>query len=237
MEKERILEAIRGTAKENGGQPLGRESFATATGIKESDWSGKFWSRWSDVVQEAGFEPNAMNQPRPFAELLKAVADLIKELGRFPTQPEMNLRRKNDPSFPSPDSIRRRMGGRSGIAKFVADFCRDRPEYNGIKVICDSVADQSENKQEDPNCTKGHVYLLCHGRDYKIGRSTDVTRRYRDIGVQMPLETKEIHAIETDDIVGIEAYWHNRFKDKRLKGEWFRLGSEDVKAFKSRKKM
>lgn len=55
MEKQHILNEIRRTAKANGGDPLGRERFLTDTGIKQSDWYGKYWIRWGDAVREAGF--------------------------------------------------------------------------------------------------------------------------------------------------------------------------------------
>ena len=60
MDKDRILSEIRRTAEDNGGVALGRQKFFEATGIKESDWSGKFWVRWSDAVKEAGVTSQEM---------------------------------------------------------------------------------------------------------------------------------------------------------------------------------
>jgi hypothetical protein len=57
------------------------------------------------------------------------------------------------------------------------------------------------------------------GRYYKIGKSNHVGRREYQIGLQLPEPVNAIHSIATDDPDGIEAYWHNRFKSKRAKGE------------------
>ena len=72
---------------------------------------------------------------------------------------------------------------------------------------------------------------------YKLGKAVLVGRRTDQISIQLPAELTLIHSIPTDDAFGIEAYWHKRFKAKNVKGEWFTLTADDVRAFKRRKFM
>jgi hypothetical protein len=60
MDKTHILSEIVRTARENNGVPLGRSRFEKETGIKPSDWFGKYWTKWSEAVVEAGLPPNKM---------------------------------------------------------------------------------------------------------------------------------------------------------------------------------
>ncbi len=75
------------------------------------------------------------------------------------------------------------------------------------------------------------------GPFYKIGKTTNFKQRLGQIKLQLPYAVEVVHTIETDDINGIERYWHKRFADKRANGEWFVLTEADVAAFKSRSRM
>lgn len=68
-----------------------------------------------------------------------------------------------------------------------------------------------------------------------FGGQRDQARRQLDN--QLPEPAATVHVIRTDDPVGIEAYWHARFADRRHNGEWFALTADDVAAFRRRKFM
>lgn len=52
MNKELILNEIKRTAEANGGAPLGQTRFSQDTGIKVTDWHGKYWARWGSRILE-----------------------------------------------------------------------------------------------------------------------------------------------------------------------------------------
>jgi hypothetical protein len=60
MDKQHILNEIRRVSLANNGIALGKARFFQETGIKETDWSGKYWPRWSAAIEEAGFAPQQL---------------------------------------------------------------------------------------------------------------------------------------------------------------------------------
>jgi len=51
--------------------------FLAETGIRESDWQGRYWIRWSDALAEAGFKANTLNPRMPDELLLERLAALV----------------------------------------------------------------------------------------------------------------------------------------------------------------
>lgn len=240
MKKQKILEEIQRTAKANGGLPLGKGRFERETGIKESDWSGKFWVRWGDALTEAGFEPNKLTSAHEEEFLLEQYVSLIRELGRLPVQNELKMKRRADPKFPSSKTFDR-FGNKSQLVSKVAEYCRGKTIHQDVLALCETATiiagakDADDGK--DDEIELGFVYLIKSARYFKIGRSNAAGRREREIALQLPEKASTVHVIRTDDPSGIEAYWHQRFADRRKNGEWFELSAADIKAFKRRKFM
>lgn len=238
--KSHVLDEIRRTARENGGVPLGRQRFCAETGIKEGDWSGRYWARWSDALREAGFQPNRLQARLDDSLVLEKLVLLVRELGRLPVEAELKMRRREDPTFPSHNTFNR-FGSRPKLAAAVTAWCEGRHGYDDVVKICAPHRTTATNDVAPRPVTAGaefgSVYLLKSGRYYKIGRSNAVGRRERELAIQLPEKATVVHSIKTDDPVGIELYWHRRFEARRKHGEWFELTAQDVAAFKRRRFM
>ncbi len=240
VSREHILSEIRRTAEENNGVALGRGRFATETGIREADWSGRYWARWSDAVEEAGLRPNDFQGRADDVEAVRLLALETRRLGHFPTMAELTLRRQTDRRLPS-KGVYERIGRRAVLVQRVADYCRENDDLADVLEIVLPLTEQepetADNDHPSDTTEFGSVYLLKSGRHYKLGRSNAFGRREREIALQLPERATTVHVIATDDPVGIEDYWHKRFADRRRNGEWFELSRTDVQAFKRRKFM
>jgi hypothetical protein len=77
----------------------------------------------------------------------------------------------------------------------------------------------------------GYVYLISGGGYFKIGQTQHIEKRIKQVGTKLPFKIEYLHWIETNDMDGLEAYWHQYFVDKREEGEWFTLSDEEVEKF------
>lgn len=239
VERGEILAAIRETAAGNGGRALGRNRFEQVTGITEYD-IGRYWARWGDAVREAGFEPNTLNQPFDEAELLETYAELVATLGHVPTNAELRLQRERDPTFPNA-KVFQRFGSKAALIDRARAHCAERSTHGEALTILNEASSTSpiapHDEGESPSAY-GFVYLAeGHRGEYKIGRTNLVDRRLGELGAMAPVEYRLVHESKTDDPAGVESYWHRRYADKRMRGEWFRLTAADVRAFKRWKRL
>jgi hypothetical protein len=240
MEKTHILREIKRTAAENGGPPLGWRRFLSEAGIKQRDWFGIHWARWSDALREAGFAPNQLTEPYQEDDLLETLARFAMELGRLPASADLRLESGSTPGFPS-DKTFSRLGTKAEVVARLMEHCRGRNEYQEVIRQCQEYEprsrDVSKRKASSTGTDFGCVYLTKSGRFHKIGKTNSAGRREYELGLQLPERATTVHVIRTDDPGGIEAYWHKRFEAKRRNGEWFELDAADVVAFKRRKFM
>jgi len=240
FDKDYVLEEIRRTAEANGGRPLGRDRFRDETGIKPGDWAGH-WARWSDAVEEAGFQPNTLQGRFDEAAVLELVATETRRIGHMPTIAEWTLRRYQDRTIPSA-GVYQGLGPKRARAMKLAEHLRGRSDFADVLAMIapllrepDATRDADGGRGEVADF--GLVYLLKSGRNYKIGRTNSTGRRERELAIQLPERATLLHEIRTDDPTGIETYWHKRFADRRKNGEWFELTASDVQAFRRRKFM
>ncbi|HXA22228.1 MAG TPA: GIY-YIG nuclease family protein [Acetobacteraceae bacterium] len=252
MNKQQILDEIKRSAEANGGAPLGQTRFAQDTGIKVTDWHGKYWARWGDALQDAGFRPNQMQAAYADNHLIERFIDILREVGRFPVRGELKLKARADRTFPSHNAFAR-LGPKRQLANRILEYCKAQDGIDDVIALCAPVAEvQPEiapaeqialglQADASANTKDGYVYmaLLKLGREkrYKIGKAVLVERRTDQISLQLPEDLELVHAIRTDDAYGIEEYWHKRFAAKRTRGEWFSLSRQEIEAFRRRKFM
>ncbi|MDQ3804665.1 MAG: hypothetical protein M3416_12635 [Acidobacteriota bacterium] len=161
MNKTHILQEIKRTARANGGVPLGWRRFTTETGIKEYDWLGKFWARWSDALREAGFAPNQFQGAYDKTELLEKYARLTQELGRLPTANDLRLKDRLDANFPNA-KVFERLGTKSELVQQLLEYCRSCEGYEDVIRLCEGYVPRNRN-----SCPSVVVCKQIHARAFR----------------------------------------------------------------------
>jgi Meiotically up-regulated gene 113 len=231
--RDEIVAQIKSLALANNGIAPGQRTFENETGIGRSVWLGKFWAKWSDAVREAGITPLERNKAIPKDVIFENLSKIVKHYQREPTRAEFDMYRNIDTQLPWYQTLIEVFGSKASMFDDFRIWLEAQEGSSEVLSLLPSPDGPSRLVQQNNN--DGFVYLLKSGKNYKIGRGENLEKRVKQIKVTLPDRTDLVHAIRTDDPSGIEAYWHRRFNEKRANGEWFKLNSADVAAFKKRK--
>jgi len=74
------------------------------------------------------------------------------------------------------------------------------------------------------------IYIIKCQKYYKIGKSYDAYQRMKNIELSSPFKLEMVYHAEVNDAHKLEKKIHRKFRNKRVKGEWFELNKDEVKA-------
>jgi len=240
LTREQIIKELYKYAEELGKTPSEKVFYEHAQiGIYDLKKCG--FPNYGILVRETKLPPNKFDKTKYNPEqLCDLFIKVIREEGKWPTRGLLDIRHFSNKNFPDSATFYKKLGLTKKLALTILEYVKDRREYDDVVEICNTelqkYKDTNEISEVD-GIESGFVYLgLQHG-DYKIGFTKELDRRREDITLLGSEPMVWIHKIETDDMTGVERYWHNRFKSKWLRGEWYKLNSSDVKAFKRWKRI
>jgi hypothetical protein len=82
----------------------------------------------------------------------------------------------------------------------------------------------------------GYVYCLSDQQGhYKLGRTTQLQQRIKSLGTQPPFKIQLLFTHYVFDAPHYEKSLHLHFAHKRMNGEWFALGDDDLELIKTGK--
>lgn len=238
--REHILKEILKCAEELGKTPS-EKVFYEYSGVGIYDLHKCGWSNYGELVRDAKLTPNKFDKTKySHKQLCDLFINVIRERGKWPTRGLLDVKHLNDDNFPDSSTFYKKLGLTKDLAFTILQYVRDKRGYDDIAKVCNNILEKYHKTNKASEADKvegGFVYLGFQHGDYKIGFTKDLNRRRDDITLLGSEPMKWLHEMETDDMRGVERYWHNRFKSKWLRGEWYKLNSSDVKAFKRWKRI
>ncbi len=99
----------------------------------------------------------------------------------------LKVARTRDSAFPSYEAFLRLASGTwSDLPELLLAFSQSHLEYANVGPLLSASTRVEAQPRPSRTASKrvvGYVYLASHGRDYKIGRSSDVARRRREVSL------------------------------------------------------
>lgn len=97
------------------------------------------------------------------------------------------------------------------------------------KVLLQEVSARGRFVQKIVRQDIGYVYFFRADNDLiKIGLTVNVKQRKRTLETALPYELETVHIFQTSEYEALEGIFHEYFSAKRVRGEWFRLSSDDL---------
>ena len=78
----------------------------------------------------------------------------------------------------------------------------------------------------------GYVYVIQDidiSNLYKIGRTNNPSRRFKEFSLVLPFEIEVVAIVPTEDAPTLEWQLHQRYAEQRQRSEWFKLQDSHVK--------
>ena len=103
-------------------------------------------------------------------------------------------------------------------------------ESNGLISYTSDLLPLRKIIEKEVHNNNSGVYLIKSELGYyKIGYSSDIDRRFKNLNSLTPAKLEIIHKINVVDYRTLESRLHMMYDKKRLSGEWFDLNNDDVK--------
>jgi hypothetical protein len=113
--------------------------------------------------------------------------------------------------------------------KYVDPETREAARGALKRLITGNLLQRQKTVKKPAKPIGGLVYIARSGEYHKIGLTSDFERRREELTKNTPLEITWAYLIPTSDMHKLEKTLHEKYKNKRHKGEWFNLSETDLK--------
>lgn len=118
---------------------------------------------------------------------------------------------------------------RYGLADIFAERYPDLDEY----TFASPTPRPGITRRLPTIATPGYVYLIKSPYGFKIGKTVNMKSRTRLFEVKLPFRIKVEHFAWFENYSDAERSQHDKFRSKRLEGEWFDLDEVDISYIKT----